>query len=110
MTITVGSTPVQAIYVGSTPVQEVYVGSTKIWPTAPAEQWTRWADGSTIYCTRVRNPDPATGSWAVYYEDHNPTFSLVREVEYDQSGNVSVIRFLNNVGTEISATFESVEE
>lgn len=31
--LTVGSTPVKAVYVGSTPVKAVYVGSQKIWPT-----------------------------------------------------------------------------
>ena len=33
MALTVGGTPVNAVYVGSTPVTAVYVGAEKIWPT-----------------------------------------------------------------------------
>lgn len=56
MTITVGTTLVQAIYVGSTPVQEVYVGSTKIWPSEtppPLPNVYKWQNsyGVTSYTT-----------------------------------------------------------
>lgn len=48
MTITVGSTPVQAVYVGSTPVQAVYVGSTRVWPAGSYSGLNATGDASSF--------------------------------------------------------------
>lgn len=81
MTITVGSTEVQAIYVGSTPVQEVYVGSTKIWPVT----WYKWTGTysgiTTFYYTPTRNP----AVYSNYYDDSHVSQGTIKKV--DTSGD-----------------------